>query len=58
MDTIMPDYHEARHNRGIAYANRGGYGGAIEDYTSVLRIDPNDAHAMMMLDYVRAKCGD
>ena len=43
---LKPDFDKALNNRGIAYAGKGQYDRAIEDYDQALRLNPNDAAAL------------
>ena len=40
---LKPDYAEAYHNRGTAYARRGEIDKAIKDYNKAIEINPDDA---------------
>ena len=40
---IKPDYADAYHNRGGAYADKGEYDRAIADFTTAIRIKPDHA---------------
>ncbi len=46
------------HNRGLAWAAKGEYGKAIEDYTEALWNDPKDACPYWNLARIEATCPD
>jgi hypothetical protein len=48
--TLAPGYMDARNNRGDMYGRMNQPQAAIRDYKEVLRIDPNNPHAIAMLN--------
>ena len=55
---LKPDYAEAYHNRGTAYARRGEIDKAINDYTTAIEIEPDDAETYNNRGIAYADKGD
>jgi tetratricopeptide (TPR) repeat protein len=48
----------AFYNRALAYENKEDYGRAIADYDEALRLDPNDADALLYRGLDKQRLGD
>ena len=42
---LRPDFEVAYMNRGVAYCKMGEYGRGIDDFSTAIRLEPNDISA-------------